>query len=222
MKKRVLVFGDSNVWGYIPGSGDRFPDHVRWTGIVRQLLEKDLVLVEDGINGRTTIYDDPRFECRNGKKSLGYTLAAQAPLDLVVLSLGINDLKFVDAVASCRGMEELIRLLEHADACFPIPGGSRHFPNGLKLLILSPIHLHSQIRELRPDSSLRNGYEESLKYAKCYEPLAKEHAAWFLNAAEFAQPSVADCVHMDEAAHRSLGYAVAEKIREILDLSAEA
>ena len=222
MKKRVLIFGDSNVWGYIPGSGERFPEHVRWTGIVSQLLANDFVVAEDGINGRTTIFDDPRFECRNGKKGLGYTLAAQAPLDLVVLALGTNDLKFVDAVASCRGMEELVRLLEHADGCFPIPGGSSNFPNGLKLLIISPIHLHPQIRDLRPDSSLRNGYEESLKYAECYEQLAKEYAVWFLNAAEFAQPSIADCVHMDEVAHLSLGHAVAEKIREIFDTSAKA
>lgn len=220
MKKRVLIFGDSNVWGYIPGSGERFPENVRWTGIVSQLLADGFVVAEDGINGRTTIFDDPHFECRNGKKSLGYTLAAQAPLDLVVLSLGTNDLKFVDALASCKGMEELVRLLENAESCFSLPGGSRNFPDGLKLLIISPIHLYPQIHDLRPDSSLRNGYEESLKYAECYERLAKEHAAWFLDAAEFAQPSAVDCVHMDEAAHLSLGQAVAEKIMEIFGVSA--
>lgn len=221
MKKRVLVFGDSNVWGYIPGSGERWPENVRWTGVLKQLLADDCVILEAGISGRTTIYDDPRFDCRNGKLGLGYSLAAHAPLDLVVLSLGINDLKFGDALASCKGLCELIRRLEQADACYPLPGGSQIFPRGLKLLLLSPIPLHPQIRELRPDSSLRNSYEESLKYAGYCQRLAEEHQAWFLDAAKYAQPSIVDCVHMDAEMHLSLGHATAEKIRKIFSLPAE-
>lgn len=219
MKKRVLIFGDSNVWGYIPGSGQRFPENIRWTGVATQFLERDCVILEDGVSSRATIYDDLRFSCRNGKTGLGYTLAAQAPLDLVVLSLGINDLKYGDAVASRKGLEELIRLLENADACFPLPGSSRNFPQGLKLLVLSPIHLHPRISELWPDSSLRNSYNESLKYAELYAKAAKEHGAWYLNTADYAAPSPVDGVHMDADAHSAVGHAVAEQIQRILNFS---
>ena len=54
MKKRVLIFGDSNVWGYIPGSGQRFPENIRWTGVAAQLLERDCVILEDGVSSRDT------------------------------------------------------------------------------------------------------------------------------------------------------------------------
>ena len=91
-----------------------------------------------------------------------------------------------------------------------------------KLLIISPVPLHPQIQDLRPDSSLRNGYTESLQYAQFYEHLAGEHAAWFLNAADFAHPSIVDCVHMDEDAHRSLGHAVAQTIGAIFQSSQQA
>ena len=218
MKKRILIFGDSNVWGYIPGSGERFPEDIRWTGIVRGLLGEDCVILEDGVSSRTTLFEDLRFPCRNGKVGLGYTLAAQAPLDLVVLALGINDLKYGDAVASRKGLEELIRLLEQADACFPLPGGSRNFPSGLKLLIVSPIPLHPDIAILRPDSSLRNGYRESLRYPALYAQAAQAHGAWFLDAAKIARPSAVDGVHMDAESHLAVGRAAAGKIREILAL----
>jgi len=218
MKKRVLFFGDSNTWGFIPASGNRFADNIRWPSVVGAILSDHIVAVEDAISGRTTIYDDPLFASRNGREGLGYTLAAHAPLDLVVLCLGTNDLKYVDAIASARGCEELVRILEHADACYPLPMGSPNFPDGLKLLILSPIALHPEIETRRPDSSLRLGHEESLKFPELFQRIAENHKAWFLNAADYAEPSIKDCIHMDAESHLALAEAVADQIREIFEL----
>ena len=218
MKKRVLFYGDSNTWGFIPASGNRFPEDIRWPSVVGTMLSEHIATVEDAISGRTTIYDDPLFASRNGREGLGYALAAHAPLDLVVLCLGTNDLKYVDAVASAKGCEDLVRILENADACCPLPMESSNFPNGLKLLILSPIALHPEIKKRRPDSSLRNGYEESLKYPELYQRIAENHNAWFLNAADYAEPSVKDCVHMDAESHLALAEAVADQIRKIFEL----
>ncbi|MBQ8590127.1 MAG: hypothetical protein IJ486_06700 [Firmicutes bacterium] len=218
MKKRVLFYGDSNTWGYIPGTGNRFPEDIRWPSVVGTILSDHIVAVESAISGRTTVYDDPLFASRNGRDGLGYALASHAPLDLVVLCLGVNDLKYVDAIASAKGFEELIRILENADARYPLPLGSSNFPNGLKLLILSPISLHPEIQQRRPDSSLRLGYEESLKYPELYQRIAKDHNAWFMNAADYAEPSLKDCVHMDAESHLALAEAVADKIREIFEL----
>lgn len=215
MKKRILIFGDSNVWGYIPGDGQRFPEDVRWAGILKAALGEDWEILEDGVSARTTCYDDLRYAYRNGEKALGYTLAAQAPLDLVVLSLGTNDLKYGDARSSRDGMERLLRFLEEAEQICPLPGDSRIFPNGLKILIVSPITIHPDISRLRPESSLHGSYLESTKFAQLYRDLAKTHGVWFLDGAAYAQPSRVDCVHMSPESHLALGQAVGEKIREI-------
>ena len=215
MKKRILCYGDSNAWGYMPGTGMRYAENQRWPGIVSKLLADSCLVIEDNISGRTTVFDDPYLDYRNGKTGLGYALAAHAPLDLVILSLGTNDLKYTDAVGSWKGIDELLRLLDHTDARFPLPGGVSNCPDGLKVLVISPILIHSRIASLRPESSFRNQYGESLKFARYYEKAADAHHAYFMNAADYASPSLTDCVHMDPESHLTLGRAVTEKIREI-------
>lgn len=66
--KRVLCYGDSNTWGYQPGQGSRFPANVRWTGIVSQILKDRYVIIEDGVNGCTTVFDDYYTEYRTAKQ----------------------------------------------------------------------------------------------------------------------------------------------------------
>lgn len=213
--KRVLCYGDSNTWGYIPGSGARFPADVRWTGIVAGLLRDQCVLLEDGLNGRTTVFDDPYAGFRNAKKGLGYSLCAQAPIDLLVLCLGTNDLKFTNVIGAKKGLEALLRQIGLNDACFdaamiPI------FTQGPKVLVISPITLHPDIAVLRPESSMADKYPDSARFAHYYQAVAQAHGMYFLDAAQYASASPADCLHMDAQSHQRLGQAVAEKIQAIL------
>ena len=148
--KRVLCYGDSNTWGYVPGLVVRHPEDVRWTGVAAKLLGPDYRIIEEGMNGRTTAFDDPYYDFRNGKRGLGYALCAHAPLDLIVVGLGSNDLKFTDAIGSSKGLQELLRLIEHASACYP-DSISEIFPNGTKILVVSPIHLHPEVDRQGPE-----------------------------------------------------------------------
>ena len=91
--KHVLVYGDSNSWGFEPGSGKRYGEEVRWTGVLAENLGSDTRVIEEGLNGRTTVFDDPLEPGRNGKTYLGPCLQSHHPLDLVILMLGTNDLK---------------------------------------------------------------------------------------------------------------------------------
>ena len=111
--KRIMCYGDSNTWGNIPGVGTRYPEDIRWTGVVSGLLGPEYTIIEEGLNGRTTSFDDYYVEYRNGRKGLGYALCAHAPIDLIVISLGTNDLKYTGAVGSYKGLDELLRLLEN-------------------------------------------------------------------------------------------------------------
>ena len=64
--RRILCYGDSNTWGYIPASGARYEPDVRWTGVAQRLLGSDYTLIEEGMNGRTTVYENPLSPGRNG------------------------------------------------------------------------------------------------------------------------------------------------------------
>ena len=52
--KRVLCYGDSNTWGYDPGTGKRYAPDVRWTGVLANRLGPDYQVLEEGLNGRAT------------------------------------------------------------------------------------------------------------------------------------------------------------------------
>ena len=85
MEKNILCYGDSNTWGYTPGTGQRYPASVRWTGVMKKALGEGYHICEDGLNGRTTSFDFPWSECKNGQTGLSYALLSQKPLDLLII-----------------------------------------------------------------------------------------------------------------------------------------
>jgi lysophospholipase L1-like esterase len=92
--KTVLCYGDSNTWGSDPETGERFAPEVRWPGVLRQALGEGYWVVEEGLNGRTTVRDDPiEGAHKNGRTYLPACLEFHKPIDLVLIMLGTNDLK---------------------------------------------------------------------------------------------------------------------------------
>ncbi len=174
-------------------------------------------MIEDGLNGRTTVYDDHFVDYRNGKKGLGYSLCSNAPIDLIILSLGTNDLKYTGAIGAYKGIEELLHFMTAAEVVCKYPtSGGMIFPNGLKVLVVSPIALHKDIATRRPESTVADKYEESIRFALYFQTVADQRGAYFLDASLYASPSEKDCIHMDPDSHSRLGCAIAEKVIEIL------
>ena len=94
--KQILCFGDSNTWGYDGESGERLPFKVRWTGRLQKAYEgKDVRIIEEGLCGRTTVFEDPFRQGRRGTALLPTLLETHHPVDLVVLMLGTNDCKTI-------------------------------------------------------------------------------------------------------------------------------
>src|SRR5688572_13370016 len=93
--KTILCFGDSNTWGYVPGTGKRYPRSERWPGVLQETLGNEFLIIEEGLNARTTTMDDPirGGAIKNGLTYLRPCLESHAPIDLVLLLLGTNDLK---------------------------------------------------------------------------------------------------------------------------------
>ena len=70
MKKRILAFGDSNTWGYIPGTAERYDEDTRWTKLLEKKLGDGYEVVEEGLTGRTTVFDTGFDDLLNGKKAV--------------------------------------------------------------------------------------------------------------------------------------------------------
>ena len=115
--KNILIYGDSNAWGYdssryVPEADafQRMNETERWPALVQSQLGPEYHITEDALNGRTIVWDDPYMPGRNGLKSLRIALDAQAPLQLVVIHLGCNELKAYFNLSPgtiARGMEML-------------------------------------------------------------------------------------------------------------------
>lgn len=212
---RVLCYGDSNTWGYTPGSGVRFGEDTRWTALVQKELGDDYAVLESGMNGRTTVYDDPVNPYRNGWKGLGYILQSAKPLDLVVLCLGTNDLHFTDAVGAARGVDELLRTIYHSGAIYN--GSTPVFRTVPRVLLVAPIALHEDYDRLRENTLLHGKVAESRRFAELYRPLAEKYGAAFLDASTVAQASAADGIHMDGESHRRLAALIGPEVRRIME-----
>jgi lysophospholipase L1-like esterase len=92
MQRTILCYGDSNTWGYVPlpmaertKGIKRYSKDERWTGIIQKELGSDYLIVEEGLNSRTTNLEYPFPPDRNGKTYLPPCLYSHAPIDLVIL-----------------------------------------------------------------------------------------------------------------------------------------
>jgi lysophospholipase L1-like esterase len=89
--KTILCFGDSNTWGFCPDGTGRFEWEARWPGILQRELWGYARVIEEGLNARTTVFDDPVegvYVCRNGSRHLPLLLETHRPIDLVIISGG--------------------------------------------------------------------------------------------------------------------------------------
>lgn len=219
--KNILCYGDSNTWGFIPGSGKRYTEDIRWTGLLQRGLGHGYQVIEAGVNGRTTSFDDPFCNYLNGWKSLPYSLLSAKPVDLLIISLGTNDLKFTDARGSSKGIEAIINLALSLDTIFSGMDQGGIFNAVPKILVIFPISLHPEINTRSPPSSMASKYGESLKFRDFYQPVCEKKHVNSLDGALFATASPVDCTHMDAEGHRALGMAVLVKVKELLDHSTE-
>lgn len=212
--KRILCYGDSNAWGHIPASGRRYPDDVRWPGVAAGILGSEYRIIEDSISGRTTIFDDPHLAGRNGYDCLKYSLLAHLPIDLLIIALGSNDLKFTDAEGSRKGVLTLVDSVLNAEALYNL--NAPLFTDEKRILLVGPPYINDEIEALRPSHALAHAAAESLKLAGQIEQAASEKGCWFIDLSPIAYPTTADCLHLTPAAHRKIGETMAAKILEIL------
>lgn len=206
--KVILCYGDSNTWGFRPDNKERFGEDTRWPGVLRNELGGGYRLIEEGLNGRTTVWDDPIEEHRNGKSYLMPCLLTHRPIDLVVMMLGTNDLKKRFSVSAFDIGRSIGVLLE-------IIGRSGAGPGGVKprTLVISP----PPVGKLTEFAEMFEGArEKSLALPKYFREQAGLHGCEFLDAGEVIRSSDLDGIHFEAAEHFTLGHAVAANVEQIL------
>lgn len=117
--KHVLCFGDSNTWGFIPGTCKRYDEHTRWTGVLQDELGADWRIHENGQNGRTTVFPEPGKDFMTGLGALPYALDTLRPLDAIIIMLGTNDLKEHTAQTSVNGVGTRFARFRRSTSCTP-------------------------------------------------------------------------------------------------------
>ena len=151
----------------------------------------------------------------NTDLTIGYDLAndVQVSDDGLTWTVKIrDDLKFTDAFGAAKGVDALVHFTDMVQGK---KESSLVFPQGVKILVIAPIELGKGVDD-NPGSTVCGKYKESTRFMEFYPIFCKNRGAELLNAAEFAQPSPIDNVHMSPESHKSLGLAVAAKIKEIL------
>ena len=200
----ILCFGDSNTWGDKPNKTGRFDEKTRWTGLLQQKLGPEYHIIEEGLCGRTTVFQDELRESRRGLDMIGVTVEMHNPLDLVIIMLGTNDFKSrygASASVIAKGLDQVIRKARL--------NASQHFD----LLVISPIHLGHGVGDPDFDPEFDEKSESvSRNLANEYRKVTLQNHAAFLNAADYALPSVTDREHLDENGHAALADAIYDKI----------
>lgn len=208
--KTILCYGDSNTWGFTPGSAQRYPADVRWPGVMRTALGPGFHVIEEGLNARTTVMHDPTRIGRNGLPYLRPCLDSHAPLDLVLVMLGVNDLKHrfgLSAFDVAQNIAMLLTVIQQS------PSGVNG--SAPPVLLVSPPH----VGPLPPGyfaEMFAGAEEKSRELARHYRAIAEQNRCPFLDAADVAKASPLDGIHLDPDSHRRLGERMAEAVRSVL------
>lgn len=217
--KTIVCYGDSNTWGHksysfrqTDPSKLRFGWDERWPGLLQQKLGDGYRVEEEGLNGRTTMFDDPACDCRNGLKSIEYVMTTKYPADLVIIMLGTNDTKgfihMTPYMISC-GAERIIGRIRQ--------GG--YGPNGgsPEILLVSPIHLNpSVVRQWLSCEFDADSLAKDAELAKYFAQVAEKTGVHFMDAGAFITAAEDDGVHMDAAGHSLLAEKMYQQVKAII------
>ncbi len=214
--KRIMCFGDSLTWGWIPtidgAPTSRYPFAQRWGGAMAIELGDGYEVLEEGLSARTTNIDDPTDGRLNGSKHLPSALASHFPLDLVIIMLGTNDTKSFlhrSSYEIANGMSQLVaQVLTSA-------GGVGTIYPAPRAMIIAPPPL-ADIPHPWFHGMFEGGHEKSQELAGRYEALASFFGIDFLNAADHISTDGIDGIHFTAETNIALGKAVATKVRRIL------
>ena len=202
---QVLVYSDSLSWGIVPTTRKRLPFDARWPGVMETaLIERRLPVrvIEDCLNGRRTVWEDPFKPGRNGLVGLAQRIEINSPLALVMLMLGTNDFQSMHphtAWHAAQGTAALVGAIRQA----PIEPGMPVPP----ILLIAPPPIVNPRGPLA--AKFTGAADKSAGLADAYRGVASELGCHFFDAGSVTPASAVDGIHLDADQHERLGRALA-------------
>lgn len=202
--KKILCFGDSNTYGYIPNNGARYDKNTRWTGVLSLLSHGKFKIIEEGCNNRTAFAANPA-----GKIFTGYEILPELltdDFDAVVLAIGINDTQFLYNLSSIEiasGVEKLINIVKVKS------------PQA-KILLVAPSILTDDV--LNGNFAClfdRTSIEKSRQLPLLYQKIAEKQNIKFLDLNSVAKTSSLDGLHYAPEQHLKIAQAIFTILSEL-------
>ncbi len=211
MIKNILCYGDSNTYGYIPGTGGRYPRDIRYPGRLQMLLGDEYNVIEEGCSGRTTLYDDPFDGWKNGMDYLMPCIYSHRPIDIVILMLGSNDLKLtfrLNAEKIAHSAGQLVDVIQSFTA------EKQEFVP--KIVLVSPPEIGKNIRTSAFYGAFNeDSIEESKRFPEFYKKVADEKGCVFFDAAKYIYPSDIDSLHLTPEGHKILANELSHVVKNM-------
>jgi lysophospholipase L1-like esterase len=211
--KQILIYADSLTWGIVPNTRERLAFEKRWPGVMETQLNAAgmrVRVIEDCLNGRRTVWDDPFKAGRNGLQGLAQRIEIHSPLALVILMLGTNDFQFChphnDAWAAAQGVAALVNEIRKA----PIEPGMPVPP----ILVIAPPLIRLPKGAIAP--KFKGAEARCAGLADAYRQMVHGLGCAFFDAETVTTSSLVDGVHLDADQHAKLGKALADPVRTIL------
>lgn len=210
--QHVLVYADSLSWGIVPTTRRRLPFDKRWPGVMEIALHsagRNVRVIEDCLNGRRTVWDDPFKPGRNGLVGLAQRIEIHSPLEIVVLMLGTNDFQSMhqhNAWHASQGILALVSAIRTApvEPGMPIP----------RILVVAPPAIQTPKGPIAP--KFAGGESKCLGLAAAYRQVCEESRCDFFDAGSVTPSSAVDGVHLDVEQHLALGGALARVVEPLL------
>lgn len=210
--KHILVYSDSLSWGIVPGTRQRHPFDVRWPGRLENGLKADgadVRVIEDCLNGRRTVWDDPFKPGRKGLDGLAQRIEIHSPLALVILMLGNNDFQSMHPHTGWHAAQGNAALV-HAIRTAPIEPGMPVPP----ILLVAPPQIGIPAGAMA--DKFNGGDLRCTGFPEALGRIAKELACAFFDASHIIHSSAVDGVHLDAHSHQSLGDALVPVVAGLL------
>lgn len=205
--KKVLCFGDSNTYGFVPEKCTRYDKNTRWTGVLQALCGSDFSIIEGGCNNRTAFVDNPAGAEQTGYKILPEYFTKDY-FDIVVLAIGINDLQlfFRPTLEEFeQGIEKLIKITKDLS------------PNA-KIILVCPSKLDlagikSGVFSFQFDEI---SVEKSYHLPQIYKKLAEKHACKLVDLNEIVKVSPLDGLHFSAESHKTIAENLYKNLKQTI------
>jgi len=209
---QILVYADSLSWGIIPATRGRLPFSQRWPGVLESTLSKadrSVRVLEDCLNGRRTVFDDPFLPGRNGLAGLAQKIEMHSPLSLVVIMLGTNDFQSVHphtAWHAAQGIATLVRTIRQA----PVEPGMPVPP----VIVVVPPLIEAPKGPIA--AKFQGARDKCVGLVQAYEDVCAALECPYFDANTVTTASRVDGIHLDADQHALLGRALADPVDAII------